>query len=186
MDRFALGSAMLELVQGDITRSDTIAVANAANSMLVGGGGVDGAIHRAAGPELQQALLRLKRELPGGVLTTGRALMTPGFGLRARYVIHCVGPIYDREGDAAPALLASCYTAAVTLCREHGVESVTFPSISTGVFGYPVVEAAPVALRALGEALTGDCPRLVRFALFDEPTLEAYREAARAVAGPAE
>ncbi len=186
MQRFALGLATLELVQGDITRSDTAAIANAANSMLMGGGGVDGAIHRAAGPELKQALLELKRELPGGVLATGKAVLTPGFQLAARHVIHCVGPIYDREREQAPQLLASCYAEAIALCRRHGLESVTFPSISTGVYGYPVRDAAPVALKALREALApDDAPRLVRFALFDLPTLEAYQAAAEELAGPA-
>src|SRR5687768_78742 len=113
LTRFTLGASVLELVQGDITQSETHAIANAANSMLLGGGGVDGAIHRAAGSELREALRQLKRELPGGILETGKALMTPGFGLRAEFVIHCVGPIYDREGERAPALLRGCYAEAL-------------------------------------------------------------------------
>jgi O-acetyl-ADP-ribose deacetylase len=184
MHRYSLERALLELVQGDITRADTTAIANAANAMLMGGGGVDGAIHRSAGPELLEALRVLKKELPGGTLPTGRALLTQGFALRAKYVIHCVGPIYDREGDDAPALLASCYATALALCREHEIESIAFPSISTGVYGYPVELAAPVALAAVREHLTrGALPRVCRFVLFDQPTLAAYRTAAERLFG---
>lgn len=179
MHVYSLGEASLELVQGDITQSDTAAIANAANSMLMGGGGVDGAIHRAAGPELALALLELKRDLPGGVLETGGAVITPGFSLRAAWVIHCVGPIYDREGERAPKLLARCYARALELCRRRDIESIAFPSISTGVYGYPVELAAPVALEAVRRGLSeGTPPKRVRFVLFDAPTLEAYRNAA--------
>lgn len=179
MTTFSLRCGTLELVQGDITVADTAAIANAANSMLMGGGGVDGAIHRAAGPELLDALREVKRSLPGGLLDTGRAVLTPGFGLRARVILHCVGPIYEREGERAPELLASCYREALALCREHAIESVSFPSISTGVYGYPVTEAAPVALGAVAAALAEAGPKLCRFVLFDAETLEAYLQAAR-------
>jgi O-acetyl-ADP-ribose deacetylase (regulator of RNase III) len=179
MHRFEQGEAVVELVQGDITRADTTAIANAANSMLMGGGGVDGAIHRAAGPELMEALREIKRDLPGGVLETGGAVLTPGFALGAKYVIHCVGPIYEREGARAKKLLAKCYTNALRLCREHGIDSITFPSISTGVYGYPLAEAAPIALEAVSRGLReGPPPKLVRFSLFDPPTVAAYRAAA--------
>lgn len=184
MESFSTGGATLELVQGDITRSDTTAIANAANSMLMGGGGVDGAIHRAAGPALMEALREKKRGLPGGRLPTGGAVLTPGFELQAKYIIHCAGPIYAREGHRAPELLASCYAEALALCREHGIDSVAFPSISTGVYGYPVAEAAPVALKAVRDALQHEgAPRLCRFVLFDTPTFEAYSTAAGAVFG---
>jgi O-acetyl-ADP-ribose deacetylase len=172
------GSSVIELVQGDITQSTTFAIANAANAMLMGGGGVDGAIHRAAGSALRDALREIKQQLPGGVLETGKAVKTPGFGLKARHVIHCVGPIYDREGDRAPALLASCYASAFELCREHGIESVAFPSISTGVYGYPVAEAARVALETVcRELAAAPAPALCRFVLFDADTLRAYEQA---------
>ncbi|MBK7581052.1 MAG: O-acetyl-ADP-ribose deacetylase [Myxococcales bacterium] len=181
MHRYSLGGAELELCRGDLTESDTVAIANAANSMLMGGGGVDGAIHRAAGPELLEALRELKRDLPGGLLETGAAVITPGFGLTAKWVIHCVGPIYDREGEAAPKLLARCYTKALELCRRRELESVAFPSISTGVYGYPVELAAKVALDAVRRGVgEGKQPKLVRFVLFNEPTLDAYRTAAEA------
>ncbi|GMV19199.1 MAG: O-acetyl-ADP-ribose deacetylase [Polyangiaceae bacterium] len=182
MHRYSLGEASLELRRGNITESDTMAIANAANSLLMGGGGVDGAIHRAAGPDLALALRELKRDLPGGVLETGGAVITPGFSLPARWVIHCVGPIYDREGERAPKLLARCYAKALELCRKNGIESIAFPSISTGVYGYPVELAAPVALEAVRRGLgSGGVPKLVRFVLFDEATLQAYRTAADAL-----
>lgn len=182
MTRFELPGGVLELLREDITQATTDAIGNAANAMLAGGGGVDGAIHRAAGPELLEALSVIKRGLPGGLLATGKAVITPGFRLPARYVIHCVGPIYDREGADAPELLASCYTEAVRLCREHQLASVTFPSISTGVFGYPLDEAAPIALGAIAEASREPgSPTLYRMALFGEETLDAYIEAARAL-----
>jgi O-acetyl-ADP-ribose deacetylase (regulator of RNase III) len=184
MFRTTFGGTALELAQGDITRSETVAIANAANAMLMGGGGVDGAIHRAAGPELMEALRAIKRDLPGGVLETGKAVVTPGFGLRASWIIHCVGPIYQREGAAAPALLGSCYREAMLICRERRIASVSFPSISTGVYGYPLDEAAPIALAAVRDAahLSG-APSLVRFALFDAPTLQVYVRAAQALGG---
>jgi O-acetyl-ADP-ribose deacetylase len=179
MDRWHLGQATLELVQGDITDADTEAIGNAANSALMRGGGVDGAIHRAAGPKLQEALNELRATLPGNKLPTGKAVLTPGFELRAQYVIHCVGPIYDREGAQAAPLLASAYREALALCQTHGIVSVSFPSISTGIYGYPVREAARVALAASREGLAQAASvRLCRFVLYDPATLVTYREAA--------
>ncbi len=189
MYQYAIGESALELCQGDITRADTEAVGNAANAMLRGGGGVDGAIHRAAGAnELQATLRSLKSELPGGVLHTGGAVITPGFQLRAKSIVHCVGPIYDRDAARAPKLLASCYRRALRLCRENGIESISFPSISTGAYGYPLAEAAEVALRTVCEEINDHgAPALVRFVLFDETALHAYHRAAEALfpAGPA-
>jgi O-acetyl-ADP-ribose deacetylase len=149
----AIGRARLELVQGDITRADTVAIANAANAMLLGGGGVDGAIHRAAGPELADALREVKRELPGGLLRTGGAVVTSGFQLSAHYVIHCVGPIYGREREQAPALLASCYREALKICDDRELDSIAFPAISTGAYGYPLEEAAETAIATVAWAL---------------------------------
>ncbi len=177
----ATGECRLELVVGDVAAQDTDAIANAANAMLMGGGGVDGAIHRAAGPELLDACREIKRKLAGGVLPAGGAMITPGFQLAAKHVIHCVGPIFEREGAAAPALLARCYREALRLAREHGLASISFPSISTGVYGYPVAEAAGVALDAvLAELREHRRPALVRFALFDAGVFEAYATAAAA------
>jgi O-acetyl-ADP-ribose deacetylase (regulator of RNase III) len=175
------GGCMLELVVGDVSRQETDAIGNAANTLLLGGGGVDGAIHRAAGPELLDACRAMKKTLPNGVLPTGSAVITPGFRLAAKYVVHCVGPIYEREGTDAPALLASCYREALALVRAHDLASIALPSIATGVYGYPLDEAAPVAVGAVVDDLiaTG-APKLVRFVLFDEPTFDAYQRATNA------
>ncbi|MGI5861166.1 MAG: O-acetyl-ADP-ribose deacetylase [Myxococcales bacterium] len=179
--RYRVSDSEIVLVQGDITRERTDAIANAANSGLLGGGGVDGAIHRAAGPRLLEACREAKRSLPGGRLPTGEAVITPGFDLPARFVIHCVGPVYAREGPEAPRLLASCYQNALRLCVEYGLDSVAFPSISTGIYGYPVDEAAPVALGAVRGHLERERrPALVRFVLFDPATFRAYEQAADA------
>jgi O-acetyl-ADP-ribose deacetylase (regulator of RNase III) len=177
---FDLGGTRLVLEQGDITRSRTDAIANAANGALAGGGGVDGAIHRAAGPRLMAALDELRPRLPGGRLATGQSVITPGFGLPARWIIHCVGPVYTHAGARAAELLASCYVTALGLCREHAIDTVAFPSISTGVYGYPVDEAALVALSAVqADVADRPGPRRVVFVLFDAPTLAAYRTAAQ-------
>jgi O-acetyl-ADP-ribose deacetylase (regulator of RNase III) len=175
-----VGAGRVEIVLGDVTREDTDAIANAANSGLLGGGGVDGAIHRAAGPELLEACRAIKRSLPGGLLPTGGAVITPGFALRARYVIHCVGPVYAEEGrERAATLLARCHAEALRLVRAHALASVAFPAISTGIYGYPVEEAARVALGAVAAELrAGASPLLVRFVLFGEPALEAFTRAA--------
>jgi O-acetyl-ADP-ribose deacetylase (regulator of RNase III) len=177
----SVGGCTLELVVGDVAAQDTEAIANAANAMLMGGGGVDGAIHRAAGPELVEACRALKKTLPGGVLPAGGAVITPGFLLAAKHVIHCVGPIYEREGSEAPALLARCYREALRIAREHDIGSIAFPSISTGVYGYPVAQAAGVAIDAvLAELREHGRPALVRFALFDDGVFDAYASAAAA------
>jgi O-acetyl-ADP-ribose deacetylase len=177
---FAIESCTLELVRGDVTKQKTDAIGNAANALLLGGGGVDGAIHRAAGPDLLEALHVLKKTLPGGVLKTGGAVITPGFRLAAKHIVHCVGPIYAREGAEAPELLASCYREALALVRQHGLSSIAFPSIATGVYGYPVREAAEVAIRTIDEQLREHrSPGLVRFVLFDDATVDAYEAAAR-------
>lgn len=169
-----VGKSILELVQGDITQQDTEAIVNAANPTLLGGGGVDGAIHRAAGPELLEECRRL------GGCATGDAKLTKGYRLKAKYVIHAVGPIYRKEGTRAPELLASAYRRSLEVASEHGIKSVAFPSISTGAYGYPVKEAAPIALKTVAEYLK-DHPEieLVRFVLYDQKTHQAYEEALR-------
>ncbi len=180
--RLSSEGRVVEFVAGDITREGTDAIVNAANSALAGGGGVDGAIHRAAGPDLMRALDALRPTLPDGRLATGGAVITPGFRLRARWVIHCAGPIHADEGSRAPELLASCYVEALRHCREHAIASVAFPSISTGVYGYPVLDAARVAVAAVFRGLaTEGSPSLCRFVLFNAPTLEAYQAAAREI-----
>ena len=177
---FAVGPCALELVRGDVTAQETDAIGNAANALLMGGGGVDGAIHRIAGPELLEACQAIKRTLPGGVLATGGAVITPGFRLKARHVVHCVGPIYEREGESAPALLASCYREALALVRKGRLTSIAFPSIATGVYGYPVEAAATVAIgTVIDELREHRAPSLVRFVLVDAATYDAYLAAAK-------
>jgi len=178
------GTTRLELFVGDITAQQTDAIVSAANALLLGGGGVDGAIHRAAGPELLDACKAIKKTLPGGVLKTGGAVITPGFNLSAKHVIHCVGPIFEREGPEAPSLLESCYREALAIARKHELSSITFPSISTGVYGYPVSHAAPVALGAVFDELRAHGrPGLVRFSLFDETIFEVYKRAGESLLG---
>jgi O-acetyl-ADP-ribose deacetylase (regulator of RNase III) len=156
----------LEVALGDITAEQVDAVVNAANTSLLGGGGVDGAIHRAAGPELLDAC----RALSGCAF--GDAKATPGFGLPARFVIHTVGPIW-RGGDAGEArLLQSCYRRSLEVADELGAGSVAFPAISAGAYGYPVAEAAQIAVETVRSTISG--VELVRFVCFDAAVHELY------------
>lgn len=172
-----IGGAVLELLEGDIVRQTTDAIVNAANTSLLGGGGVDGAIHRAAGSRLLEAC----RELPaehGVRCPTGEARITPGFELPAGFVIHAVGPRWRGGLAGEPEQLASAYRSSLALARQRDLDSVAFPSISTGAYGYPVERAAGVALGAVEEWLrTEGAPALVRFVLFDPETLAAYESA---------
>ena len=164
MDRFAI-------VTGDITASDAEAIVNAANRTLLGGSGVDGAIHAAAGPEL----LAECRTLHG--CETGQAKLTQGYRLKARYVLHTVGPIWQGGGHGEAAALAACYRSCLELAREHRIDSVDFPSISTGVYGYPMAQAASVALKAIMEDLrTHDHPCRVRMVCHTEDAANIYRQ----------
>ncbi len=168
----AVSSSLVELVQGDITQQDTDAIVNAANSTLLGGGGVDGAIHRAGGPAILEECRRL------GGCPTGGAKITTGGNLKARFVIHTVGPVYHGGTSGEAGLLARCYRRSLEIAVEHGLQSIAFPSVSTGAYRYPVREAARVALSAVKEFLeTASTLRLVRFVLFDEATCRAYEEA---------
>jgi O-acetyl-ADP-ribose deacetylase len=164
-----LSMPRLVLVKGDITREAVDAIVNAANSSLMGGGGVDGAIHRRGGPTILEECRRLRAtELPDG-LPTGEAVVTTAGNLPARWVIHTVGPVYSTHEDRS-ALLGSCHTEALRAADRVGARTVAFPAISTGVYGYPLQEAAPIAVRAVREAPTA--VEEVRFVLFDN---EAYR-----------
>lgn len=172
------GQCNLKAWQGDITRLPVDAIVNAANRGLLGGGGVDGAIHRAAGPELLAAC----RELGG--CPTGGAKITPGFLLPARFVIHAVGPVWQGGEHGEAQLLASCYRASIALAQDNECASIAFPAISCGVYGYPPEQAVPVAIDAVLAALA-DAPALreVTFACFDAPMLARY-EAALAAHAP--
>ncbi|HET6943999.1 MAG TPA: O-acetyl-ADP-ribose deacetylase [Gaiellaceae bacterium] len=160
---------VIEAVGGDITRETVDAIVNAANTSLLGGGGVDGAIHRAAGSELLAEC-----RLLGGCLP-GQAKATAGYRLPARHVIHTVGPVWKGGGHEEPETLAACHLNAVALAAELGCRSLAFPAISTGVFGYPPEKAAAVAVAATREALARqETVELVRFVLFDEQTRDIY------------
>jgi O-acetyl-ADP-ribose deacetylase len=172
MRRVTIGTSTLELVDGDITRQDTEAIVNAANSSLRGGGGVDGAIHRAGGPQILEECRKI------GGCPTGDARITGGGRLAARWVIHTVGPIY-RDGNHGEAeLLANAYRNSLRLAGEHGITTVAFPSISTGAYGYPLADAARIALSTAIRHLSAHPGiALVRFVLFGEQVLREYEAA---------
>jgi O-acetyl-ADP-ribose deacetylase (regulator of RNase III) len=162
----------IAVVEGDITRLDIDAIVNAANKSLLGGGGVDGAIHRAAGPELKAACAKL------GGCETGEAKITPGFGLPARYVIHTVGPIWGGGERGEDRLLAACYRNSFTLAHRHGLASLAYPAISTGAYGFPPDRAARIALRTVLTALedTTAIKRVV-FCCFGSESLRHHHDA---------
>ncbi len=161
----------IEIWQGDITKLKVDAIVNAANKSLMGGGGVDGAIHRAAGSELLEACK------PLGGCPTGEAKITKGFNLPAGHVIHTVGPVYSRNNPEVSELLANCYKNSLALAREYGLTSVAFPAISCGVYGYPLEEACPIAVDTVCDVLQGS-PEIqkVIFALFSEAHYQAYQK----------
>lgn len=163
-------AARLEVIIADITTLAVDAIVNAANSSLAGGGGVDGAIHRAAGPELVKASMAL------APCPTGQAVMTPGFRLPARFVIHTVGPVWHGGSNGEPGLLASCYERSLQLAGEANLHSIAFPSISTGIYGYPKDFAAVVALETIGRSVR-QWPSIERvlFCCFSEGDAERYR-----------
>jgi O-acetyl-ADP-ribose deacetylase (regulator of RNase III) len=175
----SIGQSTLEVVQGDITFQDTGAIGNAANSALAGGGGVDGAIHRAGGPTIMSELKSKYKGCP-----TGSAVITGGGNLKAKYVIHAVGPRYSGSPEDAE-LLSSAYQKSLELCSQNKISSVAFPSISTGIYGYPVEQASRIALKTVIDYLKKRPEiQLVRFVLFDSKTYSVYEKALKELTVP--
>ena len=170
VERLELDGTVLEIVRGDITRQDTDAIVNAANARLAPGGGVAGAIHRAAGPGLWEECKTL------GGCRTGEAKLTSGHSLKAKYIIHTVGPVYRRTSRDAEDLQA-CYRNSLRLADENGIPSVAFPAISTGAFGYPLKEAAQISLATVIEYLNEETGlKLVRFVLYSQSAYDTFRD----------
>ena len=172
MVKVTINKSVLELIEGDITEQETDAIVNAANSSLLGGGGVDGAIHRTGGPKILEECRKL------GGCPTGEARITTGGNLKAKYVIHTVGPIYSGGKQREAELLASAYKNSLSLASQYKLKSVAFPSISTGAYGYPVDEAATIALKTVINYLkTHTDIDMVRFVLFGQKAYRAYDKA---------
>ncbi len=176
---FAVNRAKLVLVEGDITKVPADAIVNAANSRLAGGGGVDGAIHRAGGPSIMEELDEIRRRISR--CGAGDAVVTGAGSLPAKYVIHAVGPIFRDGRHGEPGQLASCYRTSLRLAEEKGARSVSFPSISSGAYGYPMTEAAELALQTVIDHLQQpECLiETVTFVLFGKPAYQVHIEAAR-------
>lgn len=171
-------STRLEILQADITTLAVDAIVNAANESLLGGGGVDGAIHEAAGPALLTECKALPQVKPNVRCPTGEARITPGFALPARYVIHTVGPVYRGGKSGEEALLASCYRSALRLAQERGLRSIAFPAISTGAFGYPLADACAVAVREVRRHQSVHAqPERVIFCAWSDEAVVGYRAA---------
>lgn len=172
MTTITVGKGTLELGQGDITTEETEAIVNVANTSLLGGGGVDGAIHRGGGPQILDECRKL------GGCKTGDAKITTGGKLKAKYVIHTVGPVYRDGHHGEPDLLASCYRRSLEIASEKGITTISFPSISTGAYAYPLNEAAPTAIKTVLEYMKQHPEiKLVRFVLFGEQAFKAYHDA---------
>jgi O-acetyl-ADP-ribose deacetylase (regulator of RNase III) len=173
---FTVNQAKIAIIQGDITRQTTDTIINAANSSLMGGGGVDGAIHRAGGPAILEECIKIVARQ--GRLPTGKAVITTAGNMKTKYVIHTVGPIWRGGNQDEPALLASAYRESLKLAAANNLSSVSFPSISTGAYGYPVEEGAAIALKEVVSFLKQPSSvKEVVFVLFDARTFDAYKDA---------
>jgi O-acetyl-ADP-ribose deacetylase (regulator of RNase III) len=174
VDEIIVGKTKVRLIRGDITKQETDAIVNAANSSLMGGGGVDGAIHRAGGPAILDECRQIVSRI--GRLDTGKAVITAGGNLKAKYVIHTVGPVWHGGNRGEPELLASAYRESLKLATERGLRGISFPSISTGAYGYPVAEAARVALDAVADFLRDESSSVenVYFVLYDSQTYQVF------------
>lgn len=179
---YLVGKAKVRILQGDLTDQDTDAIVNAANSSLMGGGGVDGAIHRRGGPKILEECKRIRaKEWPAG-LPTGKAAITSGGNLKAKYVIHTVGPIWRGGGEGEPELLADAYRNSLELAVSKGLRTISFPSISTGAFGYPIEMASQIALSTTKDFLKKvDDIDMVIFVLFSKTDFEVYQRVAREI-----
>lgn len=177
------GFRQLQLLKGDITKMAVDAIVNAANSALAGGGGVDGAIHRAGGPAIMRELDQIRAQI--GRCETGSAVATGAGDLPARYVFHAVGPIYRDGAHGEPEQLESCYLTCLRLAGERGVESISFPSISTGVYGYPIEAAARIAVKTVANWLAGDAGALktIKLVQFSDADHQVYRRQAQELRG---
>lgn len=167
---------MIKIVKGDITTLEVDAIVNAANEMMLGGGGVDGAIHDAAGPELFNACLAVPEVRPYVRCPTGEARITPGFNLPAKFVIHTVGPVYEDGQHGEPELLAACYRNSLELAVSNNCRSIAFPCISTGIYGYPIEEAAQIAIREVKAALVVHPEVEVTCCCFLKRDVEVYEQ----------
>jgi len=176
-----IGGTSLVLLQGDITQQDTDAIVNAANSTLLGGGGVDGAIHRAGGAEILEACKKIVAEI--GRCPTGKAVITTAGRLRAKHVIHTVGPVWSGGKSGEPELLASAYHSSLVLAAENGVKTIAFPSISTGAYRFPIEKAAAIALDTVVDCAKQLAFDEVRFVLFSADDLQTYVEALSRIPG---
>ncbi|MFH1368513.1 MAG: O-acetyl-ADP-ribose deacetylase [Elusimicrobiota bacterium] len=168
-----INKTKLTLIKGDITQQETAAIVNAANSSLMGGGGVDGAIHRAGGPKILEECIKIIQEI--GRLSAGKAVITSGGNLKARYVIHTVGPVWKGGREEEDRVLASAYDSCLELARENSISSISFPSISTGAYNYPVGNAAKIAVSTVVDFVRKNgALKEVRFVLFSPDDLETY------------
>jgi O-acetyl-ADP-ribose deacetylase (regulator of RNase III) len=180
MISITVNKTKLSLTVGDITKQKTDAIVNAANSSLMGGGGVDGAIHRAGGPKILEECMKIS-EKQGGC-DTGEAVITTGGNLPAKYVIHTVGPIWGGGNRREPELLANCYKNSLKLTVENGIKTISFPSISTGAYGYPIDQAANVALKAvIGFLKKDDSLEEVVFVLFNDMSYKNYESSLKSI-----